>query len=161
MDGPGIGWVQRQMGRQDSESVDEPESRRSLTTFIDQGADFEGTLRLRATFRIDGEFRGEIVGENTVIVGQAAGLQANIRAREVIIGGAVVGNVSASRQLILRAGGRLHGDVETACLVVEKGAFFNGRTTMAHPEVALRAEASAQPADVRPHPASQRAGAPS
>ncbi len=116
-------------------------------TFIDQGAEFEGTLRLSDSFRIDTEFRGEIVSAGRVLVAESAGIQANIRAREVVIAGAVVGNVTAGRQVIIRANGRLHGDIETPCLELEKGAFFNGRTKMARPEAGLRAEAqaSAQP----------------
>jgi cytoskeletal protein CcmA (bactofilin family) len=46
--------------------------------------------------------------------------------------------VVASRQLVLRAGGRLHGDVETPCFELEKHAFFNGRSRMERPEVGLR-----------------------
>jgi cytoskeletal protein CcmA (bactofilin family) len=110
-----------------------------LRTFIDGGADFDGTLRLACSLRIDSEFKGAIESEATVVVGEAAGVEADIRAREVIICGAVVGNVVATRQLILRSGGRLHGDVETPCLEIEKHAFFNGRTTMMRPEAALRA----------------------
>lgn len=128
-------------------AVEEPEPRQSgvCQTFIDRGAKFEGILRLRESFRIDNEFRGEIVSEGRVTVAESAGIQANVRAREVVIAGAMVGDVKAGRQVIIRAGGRLHGDVETPCLEVEKGAFFNGRTSMARPEVALRAAASVQP----------------
>jgi cytoskeletal protein CcmA (bactofilin family) len=108
-------------------------------TFVFQGAEFEGTLRLRESFRIDSEFRGRIFSEGSVTVGEAAGVEATIRAREVIIQGAVVGNVSASRQLIIHAGGRLHGDVETPCLEIERGAVFNGKMTMFRPEAVARA----------------------
>jgi cytoskeletal protein CcmA (bactofilin family) len=108
------------------------------------------TLRLRQDFRIDGEFRGAIVSEGSVIVGEAAAIEANLHAREIVIGGAVVGNVVASRQLILRAGARLHGDVETPCLQIEKGAVFNGRTTMVRPEVAARARAGLADRDEQP-----------
>jgi cytoskeletal protein CcmA (bactofilin family) len=121
-----------------------PEAAGSARTFIDHGAAFDGTLRLREGLRIDAEFRGAIESEGTVVVGEAAGLVADIRAREVVICGAVVGNVVATRQLTIRAGGRLHGDVETPCLEIEKHAFFNGRTRMARPEAALRAAAEAE-----------------
>jgi len=115
-------------------------------TFVFQGAEFEGRLRLRESFRIDSEFRGEIESDGTVTVGEQGGVEARIRARVVIIRGAVVGDVSASRQLVIHAGGRLHGDVETPCLEIEKGAVFNGRMTMVRPEVAARAVALAGPA---------------
>jgi cytoskeletal protein CcmA (bactofilin family) len=148
------GWVQRQLGTPDTEPAarpGQPEGQaREPKTFVFEGAEFEGTLRLRESFRIDSEFRGEIVSEGTVAVGAAAGVEATIHAREIIIEGAVVGNVSASRQLVLRSGGRLHGDVETPCLEIEKGAVFNGRMTMVRPEVAARADTSARPRIERP-----------
>ena len=111
-------------------------------TFIEQGAEFEGTLRLRDSFRIDSEFRGEIVSEGRVVVASSAGIEANVCAREVVIAGAIVGDVKAGRQVIIRAGGRLHGNIETPCLEVEKGAFFNGRTSMTRPERVARAAAA-------------------
>jgi cytoskeletal protein CcmA (bactofilin family) len=147
------GWVQRQLGTRETTPTAEPERREGRAngygTFVFQGADFEGTLRLRESFRIDSEFRGEIVSEGTVTVGESAGVEARIRAREVIIDGSVVGNVSASRQLIIRSKGRLHGDVETPCLEIAKGAVFNGRMTMVRPEVAARAGANVRQRDER------------
>ena len=44
---------------------------------------------------------------------------------------------------MIHAGARLHGDVETPSLVVERGAFFNGAMRMYRPEHALRAAAPA------------------
>ena len=141
------GWVRRPLGTRDTRPAAEPgrpEAEASgHKTFVFEGAEFEGTLRLRESFQIDSEFRGEIVSESTVSVGETAGVEAKIRAREVIISGAVVGEVSASRRLIIRSSGRLHGDVETPCLEVERGAVFNGRMTMVRPEVAARAHARA------------------
>jgi cytoskeletal protein CcmA (bactofilin family) len=143
-----IGWVRKQIGAGDARPATKPARGQGpagvVRTFVGQGADFEGTLRLRDAFRIDGEFRGEIVSQTSVIVGAAAGIEANIRAREVIIAGAVVGNVAASRQLTIRSGGRLTGDVETPCLEIAKGAILNGRTTMVRPEVTARHDATAR-----------------
>ncbi len=149
------GWERKRVRGGD---VERPAAGNGRATFVDCGAEFQGTLRLREDFRIDGEFRGAIVSEASVIVGEAAAIEAHVCAREVVIGGAVVGNVVASRQLILRAGARLHGDVETPCLQVEKGAVLNGRTTMVRPEVALRAKT--QPTGPDERPASRSRGGP-
>jgi cytoskeletal protein CcmA (bactofilin family) len=137
-------WVRKKIGLDLPDAAREPEARdeapeAALQSFIGEGAQFEGTLRIRGAFRIDTEFRGEIVSDTAVIVGEAAGIEANITSREVVIAGAVVGDVKAARQLSLRAGGRLTGDIETPCLEIEKGAMHNGRTSMVRPEAALRA----------------------
>jgi cytoskeletal protein CcmA (bactofilin family) len=143
-------WLKRPIGQNASEvpASGGAEPAELTRTFIDQGAAFSGTLRLHESLRLDAEFRGAIESEGTVVIGETAGVEADIRAREVVILGAVVGNVVATRQLTIRAGGRLHGDVETPCLEIEKHAFFNGRTTMARPERAAREAA----ATVEPEP---------
>jgi cytoskeletal protein CcmA (bactofilin family) len=128
---------------EDSGEAAPPAGRPESSTFIDEGAEFEGTLRLTGTFRIDAEFRGQIESDGTVIVGEGAGIQAHLKAREVIVAGAVVGDVEASRLLVLRSGARLHGQVDTPCLEVERGAVFNGSTRMTRPEQEVRKGAAA------------------
>jgi cytoskeletal protein CcmA (bactofilin family) len=105
----------------------------SSGTFIASGACFEGTLSLRGDFTIDTEFQGEIETDGTITVGPEGAVVGNLRAREVVIRGAVVGNVTASRQLIVEASAKLHGDIETACLEIQKHAFFRGTTQMTQP----------------------------
>lgn len=48
--------------------------------------------------------------------------------------GAVVGDVVASREVVIFASGRPHGDVESPSVVIERGATFNGRVRMYRPE---------------------------
>jgi cytoskeletal protein CcmA (bactofilin family) len=112
-------------------------------TFIASGAIFEGTLTLKGDFRIDTEFRGELETDGTITVGPEGTVVGKIRAREVVIRGAVVGDVFAQRQLIVEATGKLHGDIETACLEIQKHAFFKGRTSMTQPQAYRRTEVSA------------------
>ena len=101
-----------------------------LTAFIDQGSEFEGKLSFKDTVRIDGRFRGEISSENTLIVGESGEIDASIRSQNVVVSGAVVGNVAASAKVVLHKTARINGDVETACLVVEDGAVLNGQVKM-------------------------------
>jgi len=115
-------------------------------TYIGTGAQFEGTLSLTGNFRIESEFRGEICTDGKIVIGPSGSVVGDVRAREVEIQGAVVGNVVARRQMILRSGGRLHGDIETACLEIERHGFFQGVTRMTEPQANRRGEASPQPA---------------
>ncbi len=107
-----------------------PTTAGGLTAFIDQGSEFEGKLSFKDTVRIDGRFRGEISSENTLIVGESGEIDASIRSQNVVISGAVVGNLSASAKVVLHKTARINGDVETACLVVEDGAVLNGQVKM-------------------------------
>ena len=133
-----------------------------VTALIDQGARFDGKVRVEGTIRVDGELRGEITGANSVVVGEVAAIEANIRAKSVIIIGSVVGNVVASRQLVLRPTGRLHGNVETPSLIIEHGAIFNGSSRMFRPEIAAHAMTAMgakdpKPARTRTYPLGDRA----
>jgi cytoskeletal protein CcmA (bactofilin family) len=112
----------------------EPAAREPAGTFIGSGALFEGTLRLKGDFCIESEFRGALTTDGSVVVGPAGSVQGDIHAREVLVQGAVVGNITARRQLVLRASARVHGDVETACLEIERHAFFQGRAKMTRPQ---------------------------
>jgi cytoskeletal protein CcmA (bactofilin family) len=140
-------WTQKWTADPASETAPEAESTTSQT-FICEGARFEGTLRLgRQDLRIDCEFRGEIVTDGKVIVGQGGAVESDIRAREVVIFGAVMGDVYASRVLELKPGGKLHGDIETPCLQIDRHGFFNGVTRMARPETTLAGQdAKSEPA---------------
>jgi cytoskeletal protein CcmA (bactofilin family) len=109
-------------------------------TFIGSGALFEGTLTLRGDFKIDTDFRGELETDGTITIETSGSVVGSIRAREVIIRGAVMGNVTAPRQLVVESTGKLHGDIETACLEIQKHAFFQGNTKMSLPQASRRAE---------------------
>ncbi len=114
-------------------------------TFIGTGAQFKGTLSLKGDFAIDSDFQGSLTTDGCLTVGPAGSVEGNIQAREVIVEGAVVGNITARRQLIVRASARLHGDIETACLEIERHAFFNGRTTMTRPQADSRVSRQEEP----------------
>jgi cytoskeletal protein CcmA (bactofilin family) len=121
-------------------------------TFIGAGALFEGTLTLHGDFRIDSEFRGELTTDGTVVVGPSGSVVGDVCAREAEIFGAVVGDISARRQVVLHAGARLHGNIETACLGIEPHAFFQGATRMTEPQALRRETADTQPVASRQAP---------
>lgn len=101
---------------------------------IDYGVEMSGRYVLDRPLRIEGEFRGELESSSSVLVCETGAVEAPIRARGVEIHGAVVGDVVASREVVIHATGRLHGNVETPSLVIARGATFNGRTRMYRPE---------------------------
>jgi len=101
---------------------------------IEQGVEMNGRLVVEQSLHVEGEFRGALESASSVFVSETGAVEASIRARTVEIRGAVVGDVVASREVVIHATGRLHGDVETPSLVVARGATFNGRTRMYRPE---------------------------
>lgn len=101
---------------------------------ISSGVEMEGRLMVPNSVQIEGEFRGQLESASAVWVSESGSVEAPIKARTVEIRGAVVGDIVASREVVIHASGRLHGDVETPSLVVMRGATFNGRTRMYRPE---------------------------
>jgi len=76
---------------------------------------------------IDGRVEGTInLPESRVTVGRTGSVQANVTAREVVVMGKISGNLSVSDRLDIRSEGSLTGDVVTARLSIEDGAFFKG-----------------------------------
>ena len=112
------------------------------------GVEMNGRLVVEQSLQIEGEFRGELESAGSVFVAETGTVDAPIRARTVEIRGAVVGDVVASREVVIFATGRLHGDVETPSLVIARGATFNGRTRMYRPERSLQAPAASSAATV-------------
>ncbi len=102
----------------------------NLTAFIDQGSEFEGKLSFKDTVRIDGTFSGEISSENTLIVGETGVIDAKIRSNTVVVSGHVVGNIVATRQIVLHKSAQVQGDMSSPSLVIEEGAVFNGQLSM-------------------------------
>jgi cytoskeletal protein CcmA (bactofilin family) len=143
------GWqkleIGRRLTRQDATAAEAPQAPVAAghTACIQEGAEVEGRLALENSIRIQGEFRGQIEAGETVTVDERATVTGDIQARTVIIYGAVAGNVDASREVVIHATGRLHGNVKTPALEVVRGAFFSGRTKMYRPERVLHAPTSA------------------
>jgi cytoskeletal protein CcmA (bactofilin family) len=115
-----------------------------LTAFIDEGSEIEGKYTFSGTVMLNGRFRGEIVSNDTLIVGEKGVVNASIRAGVVLINGEVVGNVNASERVELRGSARVYGDVEAPVVVIEEGVLFEGhcRMTKARPVEAAPPAAS-------------------
>ncbi len=101
-----------------------------LSAFIDEASEIEGKYTFSGTVMINGKFKGEIVSNDTLIVGEKGVINATIRAGTVLISGEVVGNVLATERVELRGTARVFGDVEAPVIVVEEGVLFEGHCRM-------------------------------
>ena len=101
-----------------------------LNGFMDQGTEFEGELRFKDTFRIDGRVKGRIVSDNTLIVGESAHVDAEIECAVVSIRGTVSGRVHGRERIELLAGSRVQATLVSPKLLIEDGAFFQGQCDM-------------------------------
>lgn len=101
-----------------------------LNGFMDEGAEFQGELRFRNTFRIDGRLKGRIVSENTLVIGESGHVEAEIDCGVVSVRGSVTGRVHGRQRIELLAGSKVNGTLVSPKLVIEDGAFFQGDCDM-------------------------------
>lgn len=104
-----------------------------MTAFIDQGSQFEGKLSFQHSVRIDGVFRGEIVSEATLVVGESGEIQASIHSCTVVMSGKLEGDIVATDKVVLHKTARVRGNIQTPKLVIEEGALLDGAVKMESP----------------------------
>ena len=107
-----------------------PIEKREIKAFLGPGSQFEGKLMFDEIVRLDGTFRGEVTSRDTLIVGDAAEIQAEVNVGTLILSGRFKGNIKASARVELRAPARVEGNIETPVLVMEEGVVMNSTVIM-------------------------------
>ena len=105
-------------------------SNEEWTGFIDQGVSLEGTLAVKGTYRIDGNIKGNIISEQTVILGDGAKVEGQIEGNRVVISGRFDGVIFAKGRVEIQAKGVVTGEVHSPCMVIDPGGIFDGRCHM-------------------------------
>ena len=101
-----------------------------LNTIVGKGTVIEGDLRVKNSLRIDGMVKGNVNTTDTIIIGKEGEVEGKVRAKHLLLGGKVKGNVFASGRVFLESTASIFGDIKAVRLVVDEGAFFNGKCTM-------------------------------
>jgi len=109
------------------ERPQDPDFGSALPSLVRPGARFDGLVALRASGRIDGCVRGEIVGSDLLWIGQSARVDARVEAPEIVIEGEFDGEASASGRIELLRTARVRAELDTPRLVLAEGCFFEGR----------------------------------
>jgi len=94
-----------------------------------------GDLETDGTLRIDGKLRGSIRRADLVILGATAEIEGDVVAREVIVAGAVIGNIDAAERAEVQATAVVTGDIATGAVLIHEGGAVRGRLLVrAHEE---------------------------
>ena len=103
-----------------------PEAPRNIAV-IGPGMMIKGEVQSREDLYIDGEVDGALeLKEHCLTVGPNGKTHSTIRAREVTVLGSVQGNVEARDKIAIRKNGKLVGDIKTAGIIIDDGAYFKG-----------------------------------
>lgn len=103
-----------------------PEAPRNVAV-IGPGMTIKGEVHSEEDLYVDGEVDGALeLKENCLTVGPNGKTHSSIRAREVVVLGSVQGNVEARDKIAIRKNGKLVGDIKTAGIIIDDGAYFKG-----------------------------------
>jgi len=100
-------------------------------SFLGEDTEFEGKLIFKDELRIFGHFKGKIFTEGTLVIGESALVEADIRAFNIIIqGGEVRGNIVADKRIVVHSPGKVLGTIQTPAVIIEEGVTFEGSCSM-------------------------------
>ncbi|HVA83814.1 MAG TPA: polymer-forming cytoskeletal protein [Candidatus Binataceae bacterium] len=102
---------------------------------IGKGTKVSGKLHFHGSVRIEGEADGEIVGDE-VVIAEGAVVSAKITATRLTIAGTVSGEITVRQRLELLSSARLRCTVNTASLILNEGAQFDGDCRMPRDRIA-------------------------
>jgi cytoskeletal protein CcmA (bactofilin family) len=93
---------------------------------------------------LDGDLDGKLELRNRLTVGPNSKVNANIKAQEIVVFGTIKGNVESESRVSLRTGASIVGDIKTAGIVIEDGAYFKGGIDISRNGESTKSEAKAQ-----------------
>ena len=99
-------------------------------TFLGKGVEFKGEAKFDGSVRIDGHFDGQVVSQDTLIIGEHGVVKGDITCESLICSGKINGNIIASQKVQLLKPAVLVGDVRTPSFSVEEGVLFHGACDM-------------------------------
>ncbi len=118
----------------------------------------KGEISGNEDLHVDGTVEGVVhLQERKLTVGGTAKLTADIIAGEVIVYGSVKGNVRGKGKIEIKKDGSVNGDLTTAQIIIEDGAYFKGSIEIeksaekeAHKNVSSRTASAATAAGAGP-----------
>lgn len=105
-------------------------TQRTTTGYIGPKLVIRGRLSGAGELQIDGKVEGDIVVDGVVDVGESGVVMATVEAERVSVGGRVRGPVLASEEVVVRAGGRLEGEVRAPRVGIDDGGELHGGIDM-------------------------------
>ena len=146
-----------------TESFDAP---RTGNAVLGKSVAVKGQILSREDLTIDGEVEGTVeMQEHRLTIGPNGKVRASVKAREVIVLGTLHGNVETGDRIDIRKEAKLVGDLKTARIVIEDGAYFKGnvdiiRAEVPRPAAAAPAASAPRPVSATPAPVSAPSSSP-
>jgi cytoskeletal protein CcmA (bactofilin family) len=117
------------------------------TAVLGASIEVKGKISGEEDLQVDGKVEGPVaLNGQRLTVGRTGQLASEISAREVVVYGQVTGNLRARDRVEIKKDGSVVGDIWTARISIEDGAYFKGRIEIERPKSAAGAhEDAAEP----------------
>jgi len=100
---------------------------RAGTARLGASLHFKGEISGNEDLQLDGSVEGLIhLDDRRLVVGASAKVTADVIAREIVVYGNVKGNLQAKDRIEIKKDGSVVGDLTTARIMIEDGAYFKG-----------------------------------
>jgi cytoskeletal protein CcmA (bactofilin family) len=120
---------------------------------VGQSVVIKGQIFGQEDLWLDGEIEGSIeLPENKLVIGKSGKVHADIKAREVDVLGSVRGDIQAREKITIRKDANLVGNLKSATISIEDGAFFKGSIDIVRQQAQPPAKPSPAPASAPPSP---------
>ena len=106
-----------------------------VNSTIGENSFFEGRFAVKGSLKIDGKFEGESLLVDQLQIGPKAKVKTNIYATSVVVEGIIIGNINATKRILLLSTARVLGDLKTPELIIQDGVILEGRCTISHIQV--------------------------
>lgn len=107
----------------------------------------KGEIHSKEELYVDGEVEGKLELQHRLTVGPSGKIRATVKAKEVVVLGSINGNVQASDKIVIKRSGSLVGDIRTAGIVIDDGAYFKGSIDIVKGEAQREAASQTSAAD--------------
>jgi len=103
-----------------------------INALLGRGTHFEGKLYFEGRVRIDGGFKGEIRGDDVLVIGEGAMVAGEVHVATCIVtGGEVEANIRARDAIELYAPSKVTGALHAPAIFIDRGVKFEGSCKMA------------------------------
>lgn len=132
-----------------------------INALLGRGTRFEGKLFFEGRVRLDGAFKGDIRGDDVLVIGDGASVSGDILVGACIVtGGEVSANIRARNAIELYAPARVTGALHAPAIFIDRGVLFDGTCKMAPLDEVPIPSNSAPPPPSTPAPPTPASPAP-
>ena len=101
-----------------------------LNTIVGKGTRIEGSMFVQNSLRVDGRIVGNVSTTESIVVGKDGEIKGELTVGNAVIGGKIEGKIEAKGKVVLESKSSFQGEMKTAKLVIDEGAFFDGNCIM-------------------------------